>query len=67
MSYNETISDDNYTAYLQASLKVLEEVSNVMGEWNGDESGILEDRFNAAEELKNYIMASVAVIEELQS
>lgn len=67
MSYNETISDKSELAFKTVSVDLMNEIVQIMGEWNGDESGVLEDRSDAARELGEHIQASVELIDELQS
>jgi len=64
--YNQTISNNSEMLFTKVSIDLLQELIEIMGEWNGDESGLLEDRFNAAQELADHLVASNKLIEELR-
>lgn len=42
------------------------DAEQVMGEWNGDESGTLEDRSNVAQEIVDAATEIMALIKELE-
>ena len=64
--YNQTISNNSEMLFTKVSIDLLQELIEIMGEWNGDESGVLEDRSTAAQELADHIVASNKLIEELR-
>ena len=66
MSYNETIGDKTELAFKTVAVDLMKEIIQIMGEWNGDEHGVLEDRSDAAQELYEHILASIKLIDELQ-
>jgi hypothetical protein len=54
------------TEYYCATLDDISEwAENIRGEWNGDNSGKLEDRANCAEEVQDKIAELKELLEEL--
>ena len=63
--YNETL-DYKLTDTLQQALDILSnQAQAIAGEWNGDESGELEDRANCAIEIIDLVAQLKDCLEEL--
>lgn len=65
LTYTQCI-DYRLSSEVEAKLATLRtQAEAISGEWNGDESGTLEDRAEAATELIEHINAITELLEEL--
>lgn len=59
--------DKNFVDHLKLELKALkEDVYAISGDWNGDESGIEEDRAHCADEISHLANELIEALEGMQ-
>lgn len=60
------VDDRKKLALLEAIIPVMEDLTELMGNWNGDESGIEEDIAQTAEEAFNSATKLMDTLQELE-